>query len=306
MVPPTKTPNTIPEPSRATIRDAVTRALSEDLTGAGDLTSQAVIPRNATLTAVIAARTPGTLCGTALAIETCAQIDERITVTPLVCDAAAVDKNTAIAQMSGPAHSIMTAERTALNFMTHLSGIATLTREFVSQIEGSGAKIVGTRKTTPGLRALETYAIRCGGGANHRYNLSDAILIKDNHIAAAGGVPAAMTAARTNAGHMTHISIEVDTLEQLHQALQHCPDVILLDNFSIPDMTEAVEFAHGKCVLEASGGVNLNTVQAIAQTGVDVISVGALTHSAPALDLGLDVLSDTAAEGKARVRTHSE
>lgn len=272
------------------IEAMVARAFEEDLTGAGDITSLAVVPADTRIKAVIATRKPGRICGVGLARTAFAQIDPAIVVEVATPDGAHASALTPVLRLSGDARSVMTAERTALNFLTHLSGVATLTAAFVAAVDGTLAKIVGTRKTTPGLRALETYAIRCGGGANHRYNLSDAILIKDNHIAAAGGVAGAMMAVRAKAGHMTHVSIEVDTLAQLDEALRYSPDVVLLDNFAIADMTEAVRLASGRCTVEASGGVTLETVRAIAETGVDVISIGALTHSAPALDLGLDVI----------------
>jgi nicotinate-nucleotide pyrophosphorylase (carboxylating) len=191
--------------------------------------------------------------------------------------------------VTGPAASVFAGERVALNLIARLCGTATLTAAYVAAIDGLMARIAHTRKTTPGLRALETYAVLCGGGASHRFGLHDAVLVKDNHIAVAGGVGAALMAVRARAGHMVHVSVEVDTLDQLDEALRYGPDVVLLDNFSIGDLEKAVRLAGSRCVTEASGGVTLETVRAIAETGVDVISVGALTHSAPSLDLGLDV-----------------
>ena len=195
-----------------------------------------------------------------------------------------------VAEIEGPARGILTAERTALNFLGHLSGIATLTAGFVSAVADTGANIVCTRKTTPGLRAFEKYAVRAGGGMNHRFGLSDAVLIKDNHIAAAGGIAHALRAAKRRAGHMVKIEVEVDTLDQLDIALDEGCDVVLLDNMAPADLREAVRRVPGHVITEASGGIGLDSVRAVAETGIDLISVGALTHSAPVLDLGLDML----------------
>ena len=192
------------------------------------------------------------------------------------------------ARVEANARALLSAERTALNLLGRLSGVATLTRAYVDAVAGTRARIVDTRKTTPGLRHLEKYAVRCGGGVNHRFGLDDAILIKDNHIAACGGVGQAVRRARSFAGHLMKVEVEVDGLDQLEEALAERPDVVMLDNFTVADLTRAVEVTAGRAVLEASGGVNLDTVAAIAATGVDVISVGALTHSAPVLDIGLD------------------
>jgi nicotinate-nucleotide pyrophosphorylase (carboxylating) len=193
-----------------------------------------------------------------------------------------------VAELAGSAGSILTAERVALNFLGRLSGIATLTARYVSAVEGTEVRILDTRKTTPGLRALEKYAVRCGGGVNHRFGLDDAILIKDNHIAACGSVAEAVRRAKAAAGHLMKVEVEIDNLGQLEDALRHQPDVLMLDNFGLADLAEAVRQTAGRAVLEASGGVTLETVRAIAETGVDVISVGALTHSAGVLDIGLD------------------
>ena len=205
-------------------------------------------------------------------------------------DGAAVAPGDLIAEIEGLSRALLTLERTALNFIGRLSGVATLTRAYVDAVAGTRATIVATRKTTPGLRALEKRAVRLGGGGPHRYSLSDAVLIKDNHIAACGGVAEALRRARAYAGHMMKIEIEVDTLAQLDEALAHKADIILLDNFTLPDLRTAVAHAHGAAVLEASGGVSLANVRAIAETGVDIISIGALTHSAPNFDVGLDAL----------------
>ncbi len=275
-------------PPTHVIADAVARALAEDLGALGDVTSAAAVPEAAELKAAIVTRSRGRVAGLPLVRETLSQIDPAIALEVFAPDGADVGPLDVIARLHGPARSVLAAERTALNFLGHLCGVATLTAAYVAAAESAMARIVGTRKTTPGLRALEHYAIRAGGGGQHRASLSDAILIKDNHIAAAGGLDAALLAVRGRAGHMLHVSVEVDTLQQLEIALRYTPDVILLDNFALKDLTKAVRLVGGRCVLEASGGVTLETVRAIAETGVDVISVGALTHSAPAMDLGLD------------------
>ncbi|HMP63131.1 MAG TPA: carboxylating nicotinate-nucleotide diphosphorylase, partial [Phenylobacterium sp.] len=205
-------------------------------------------------------------------------------------DGATLTPGAVLARAQGDARAILSAERTGLNLLGRLCGVATLTRAYVDAVEGTGARIVDTRKTTPGLRHLEKYAVRCGGGINHRFGLDDAILIKDNHVAACGGVGEAVRRAKAFAGHLMKVEVEIDRLDQLDEALMHGPDVVMLDNFSLADLRAAVSAAKGKAVLEASGGVTLESVRAIAETGVDVISVGALTHSAPALDIGLDAL----------------
>jgi nicotinate-nucleotide pyrophosphorylase (carboxylating) len=208
----------------------------------------------------------------------------------LIGDRADAEAGAVLARVEGDARALLSAERVALNLLGRLSGVATLTRAYVRAVQGTRARIVCTRKTTPGLRALEKYAVRCGGGVNHRFGLDDAILIKDNHVAACGGVGPALERARAAAGHLMKIEIEVDSLDQLEQALPYRPDVIMLDNFALADLAEAVRRVGGAVVLEASGGVTLETVGAIARTGVDAISVGALTHSAPVLDIGLDAV----------------
>jgi nicotinate-nucleotide pyrophosphorylase (carboxylating) len=271
------------------IDPVVRAALAEDLGRAGDVTSAACIPEGAVMKAAFVARREGRIAGLDCARLTVRAMDPQARfelVTPDGADAAA---GAVLARVEGHARALLTAERVALNLMQRLSGIATLTRAYVRAVEGTRARIVDTRKTTPGLRALEKYAVRCGGGGNHRFSLDDAILIKDNHIAVCGGVAAAVKRARAAAGWLMIVEIEVDTLAQLEQALGAGPDVVLLDNFSIDDLKRAVTMAAGKVALEASGGVTLETVRAIAETGVDAISVGALTHSAPALDIGLDI-----------------
>ena len=272
------------------IEDAVRRALEEDLGRAGDITSAATIPEGTQARAKLAARKPGVLAGLACAAEAFRLLDPAVEFRAKKRDGDRLKAGDVAAEISGDARAILAAERTALNFATHLSGVATLTAAFVDKVKHTKAKIVCTRKTVPGLRALEKYAVRCGGGANHRFGLDDAVLIKDNHIAVAGGVAVALQAARASAGHLVKIEIEVDSLDQLAAVLKTGgADVALLDNMDTATMQRAVEMAQGKLALEASGGVNLDTVAAIAATGVDMISVGALTHSAPAIDLGLDV-----------------
>jgi nicotinate-nucleotide pyrophosphorylase (carboxylating) len=272
------------------IEDTVRRALEEDLGRAGDITSAATIPEGRKARALLKARKPGVLAGLACSAQAFRQLDPSVEFRAHKRDGDRLKAGDTTAEISGDARAILAGERTALNFATHLSGIATLTAAFVDKVNHTKAKIVCTRKTIPGLRALEKYAVRCGGGSNHRFGLDDAVLIKDNHIAVAGGVSAALKAARTSVGHLVKVEIEVDSLAQLEEVLKTGgADVALLDNMDSATMKRAVEMVQGKLVLEASGGVNLDTVAAIAETGVDMISVGALTHSAPALDLGLDM-----------------
>jgi nicotinate-nucleotide pyrophosphorylase (carboxylating) len=267
---------------------AVADALAEDLGLAGDVTTAATVPAAVRASAVVAARRPGVVAGLALAEAAFRALDTEVGFTPCVADGSTVAPGAVLARVKGAARALLTAERVALNFLGRLSGIATLTRSYVDAVAGTRATIVDTRKTTPGLRAFEKYAVRCGGGRNHRSGLFDAILIKDNHIAAAGGLAPAIERARAYAGHMIKIEVEVDTLVQLEEALRHAIDAVLLDNMSPAQLREAVGIVGGRIPTEASGGVDLDTVRAIAETGVDLISVGALTHSAPVLDLGLD------------------
>ena len=268
---------------------SVKEALLEDLGRAGDITSEAIFNKNIKIEATLVARKCGVLCGTATALTAFQLIDPEIKCDNILIDTALVNSGDIIARINGSATSILAAERVALNFLGHLSGISTLTAEYVSQISHTHAKICDTRKTTPNLRALEKYAVACGGGVNHRFGLDDAILIKDNHIAVAGGVAAALRAAKQKIGHLVKIEIEVDTLDQLHEALSEGVDVVLLDNMSIPQLAEAVRMINKQALSEASGGISLDTVAAVAETGVNLISVGALTHSAPVLDVGLDI-----------------
>ena len=272
------------------IENMVRAALLEDLGHGFDITSQSVIPLDVNARAVFRAREEGVLCGLILALSCFSHTDPDFGFEILAQDGEVVDSGQDIAVVEGPATALLTAERAALNFLIHLSGIATLTRRYVLAVQGTHAKICDTRKTLAGLRALQKYAVRAGGGYNHRHGLDDAVLIKDNHIAIAGGISEVLMRARDNTGHMVKIEIEVDTLPQLEEVLQ-CggADVVMLDNFEVSDLKKAVAMVNGKIVTEASGGVNLNTVRAIAETGVDYISIGALTHSAPALDIGLDV-----------------
>ncbi len=276
------------------IEPVILMALTEDLGRAGDVTAQACIPEGARMRASFVARKPGVLAGIhcvrlgVLAMDPEAEIALRLT------DGEAFEAGAALAEVEADARAFLAAERTALNLLGRLCGVATLTRAYVEAVQGTRARIADTRKTTPGLRALEKHAVLCGGGVNHRFGLDDAILIKDNHIAVCGGVAEAIRRAKAAAGHLMKVEVEVDGLDQLDEALAERPDVIMLDNFTLPMLREAVDRAKaspfGRPVLEASGGVTLETVRGIAETGVDVISVGALTHSAPALDVGLDVV----------------
>jgi nicotinate-nucleotide pyrophosphorylase (carboxylating) len=272
------------------VEDAVRAALLEDWGRAGDITAQATLSPELGASAVIAARQPGRLAGLALAETAFRLSDPAIRVEPLVADGARLAPGDVVMRIDGPARGLLSAERVALNFLGHLSGIATATGLFADRIAHTKARIVCTRKTTPGLRAFEKYAVRCGGGANHRFGLDDAILIKDNHIAVAGGVRAAIDAARAFAGHLVKVEVEVDTLDQLREALTARPDVVMLDNMDPGMLREAVSIAGGAVLLEASGGITLETVAGVAETGVDLISVGWITHSAPVLDLGLDIV----------------
>jgi nicotinate-nucleotide pyrophosphorylase (carboxylating) len=261
------------------IEDAVRRALEEDLGRAGDITSAATIPEGKKARAKLAARKPGVLAGLACAAEAFRQLDPAIEFRASKRDGDKIAAKETAAEIEGPAHAVLSAERVALNFVTHLSGVATLTAAYVERVKHTKARIVCTRKTIPGLRALEKYAVRCGGGFNHRFGLDDAVLIKDNHIAVAGGAAAALKRARASVGHLVKIEIEVENLDQLSEVLKAGgADVALLDNMDAATLKRAVEIAKGKVALEASGGVNLDTVTTIAETGVDMISVGALTH----------------------------
>ena len=276
---------------RVLIGRAVRDALAEDLGSRGDITTDATVRADAMAAATFGARRAGVIAGLPVAEAAFQAIDPRVRFDALVRDGDAVGAGDVVARVEGSARALLTAERVALNFLCHMSGIATLTRRYADAVSGTRARIIDTRKTTPGLRAFEKYAVRCGGGGNHRSGLYDAILIKDNHIVAAGGVESAVAAARAHAGHMVKIEVEVGTLDELAQALSHPIDAVLLDNMDVTMLRQAVEMVGGRALTEASGGVTLETVRAIAETSVDLISVGALTHSAPILDLGLDFVT---------------
>ncbi|HEY2870918.1 MAG TPA: carboxylating nicotinate-nucleotide diphosphorylase [Reyranella sp.] len=288
------TPATLLHPeaflSPLAIDDAVHRALDEDLGRAGDVTSIATIPEQTPARAILVARQAGVIAGLPLAVATFQKLSSDIRIEAHARDGAVVAKGMQVLTINGPARAVLAGERTALNFAGRLSGIATLTADYVRHTAGTKLRICCTRKTTPGLRALEKYAIRCGGGFNHRFGLDDAILIKDNHIAVAGGVRPVLERARSSAGHLVKIEIEVDTLAQLREVLDTAlADVVLLDNMDIPTLTEAVKLAQGRVVLEASGGVTQSSIARIAATGVDYASSGTLTHSAPNFDCALDI-----------------
>lgn len=265
-------------------------ALLEDLGRAGDLTTDAIVPADLRATVVLAARQPGVVAGLDLAALAFRLIDPAIEMKVAKPDGSAIAAGETIATLSGPARGILTAERVALNFLCHLSGIASATAAIVDAVRGHKASIVCTRKTTPGLRALEKYAVRAGGGSNHRFGLDDAMLIKDNHIAIAGGVRSAIERAKASVGHLVKIEVEVDTLDQLDEALALGVDAVLLDNMTTEQLSRAVDMVGGRAITEASGRVTPATAPAIAATGVDLISVGWLTHSAPILDIGLDTI----------------
>jgi nicotinate-nucleotide pyrophosphorylase (carboxylating) len=272
------------------IDEAVHRALDEDLGRAGDVTSIATIPEDTPARAILVARQAGVIAGLPLAVAIFQKLSSDIRIEAHARDGAVVAKGLQVLAINGPARAVLAGERTALNFVGRLSGVATMTADYVRHTAGTKLRICCTRKTTPGLRALEKYAIRCGGGFNHRFGLDDAILIKDNHIAVAGGVRPVLERARGSAGHLVKIEIEVDTLAQLREVLDTgLADVVLLDNMDIPTLTEAVKLARGRVVLEASGGVTQSSIAQIAATGVDYASSGALTHSAPNFDCALDI-----------------
>ncbi len=265
-------------------------ALAEDFGLGGDITSEATIPAGTHARAALVARGSGTLAGLEIALAAFALLDPSSTFENARRDGDEIAARTTLTTIACDARALLGAERTALNFLSHLCGVATETARYVAAVRGTHARICETRKTLPGLRALEKYAVRAGGGSNHRFRLDDAILIKDNHIALAGGIAIALAGSRARAGHLVRIEIEVDTLSQLDEVLAYGgADAILLDNFALDDVREAVRRTDGRATLEVSGGVSLSTVAAIAATGVDVISVGALTHSVTALDIGLDI-----------------
>jgi nicotinate-nucleotide pyrophosphorylase (carboxylating) len=278
------------KPTRLVVEPLVRAALLEDLAHGGDLTTDAIVPSELRTKARIVARADGVIAGldaALLAFEILAP--GAVAVSASIDDGDAVQRGGLVAQLEGPAAVLLTGERTVLNLLCRLSGIATATHALVNAVAGTHARVVDTRKTTPGLRVLEKYAVRCGGGGNHRFGLDDAVLIKDNHLALAGSIHEAVARVRSHAGHMVKIEVEVDTLEQLKEALREPIDAVLLDNMQPAMLQQAVRIVDGSVITEASGGVRPETIAAIAATGVDLISVGWLTHSAPALDLGLDI-----------------
>lgn len=272
------------------IEDVVKAALKEDLGHGFDITSNVLVPAGAQAKGVLTARAPGRVAGIIVALSTFSLTDIDFDMTVMAEDGADLKQDDVIAEIIGPARSLLTAERVALNFLSHMSGVATLTARYVDLVKDTGVEICDTRKTLPGLRLFQKYAVEIGGGANHRFGLNDAILIKDNHIAVAGSVSEALDQAHMLAGHTKTIEIEVDTLEQLKEVLDNGKaDIVMLDNFELKDLQKAVDMAKGEITTEASGGVTLETVRNIAETGVDYISIGALTHSGPALDIALDI-----------------
>ncbi|RZU98769.1 carboxylating nicotinate-nucleotide diphosphorylase [Spiribacter vilamensis] len=278
----------LPEIPRLQLEPVVRAALAEDLGRAGDITSDAVIPADTMMEGVIRSRESGCIAGVAAAALAFTLVDDAVRVEIVHPDGSVVEPGTMVLSVNGPARAILAAERVALNLLCHLSGIATATAQLVEAVADYPARIACTRKTTPGLRFLEKHAVRAGGGVNHRFGLDDAMLIKDNHIAVAGGIEPALARARNAAGHLVKIEIEVDTLDQLDEALAGGADVVLLDNMDPATLAAAVRRVDGRAVTEASGRVSRDTVAAMAASGVNIISAGALTHSAPILDLGLD------------------
>ena len=278
----------LPRLSPLLIEPLVRATLLEDLGLAGDITSNAVVPSDHRSTMVFSLRQPGAIAGLDVAEMAFRLVDPAVAFERMVKDGDFLTEGTTIARVSGSSRSILAAERTALNFLGHMSGVATATADLVKAVQGTKAAIVCTRKTMPGLRALQKYAVRAGGGMNHRFALYDAVFIKDNHIAVAGSVGEAIQRAKANAGHMVKIEVEVDTLEQLLEAMAIGVDAVLLDNMSPAQLREAVKIIDGRAIAEASGGITPETVAAVAASGVDLISVGWTTHSAPNLDIGLD------------------
>ena len=273
---------------RLLVTPVVAAALAEDLGRAGDLTTDAIIPADRAATVRLVSREPGVVAGLPLAELAWELLDPSVRMEVHLPDGSRVNPGDAIATIHGPARALLTGERVALNFLGHLSGVATGTATIAAAIAHTAAKVADTRKTIPGLRALQKYAVTCGGGSNHRFGLDDAVMIKDNHIAVAGGLRAAVEAARAHVGHLVKIEVEVDTLEMLAELLEVGADVVLLDNMAPDDLRRAVELVGGRMVTEASGRITPETAAAIAESGVDLISVGWLTHSARVLDIGLD------------------
>jgi len=278
------------QPHRIVIERVVQTALLEDLAHGNDLTTDSIVPVDAQGRAAVVARAPGVLAGLDAALLAFELLDPGgVRATRVRSDGERIERGDTIVELEGRGRTLLTGERTMLNLLCRLSGIATATRALVDTVAGTRAHIVDTRKTAPGLRALEKYAVRCGGGSNHRFGLDDAVLIKDNHLALAGSIREAVARVRAVTGHMVKIEVEVDTLDQLGEALAEPIDAVLLDNMSPATLTEAVRIVNGRVLTEASGGIRPETIRAVAESGVDLISVGYLTHSAPALDLGLDI-----------------
>ena len=268
--------------------EVIRRALDEDLGEAGDLTTEACIPEATHSQARVVARVAGTVAGLDVASAVFARVDPTVTFSAVVADGDAVAAGSVLAEVGGPSRSILTAERTALNLLGRMSGVASATAELVKLVDGTGAVIADTRKTMPGLRALDKYAVRAGGGINHRFGLHDAVMIKDNHIVAAGGITTAVEAVRSRVGHTVKIEVEVDSLGQLDELLEVGVDIVLLDNMDPETLREAVRVVDGRMVCEASGGITTETIRDVATSGVDVISVGWITHSPPQMDIALD------------------
>jgi nicotinate-nucleotide pyrophosphorylase (carboxylating) len=280
--------NPLPPP-RSAVDDVLRRALAEDLGTAGDLTTAAIVPADATVSGQVVARAAGTIAGLDAALGVFDLLDGEVTVTADAADGDRVPAGTTLAYLEGSARTVLGGERTCLNLLGHLSGVATGTAQLVDAVAGTGARISDTRKTTPGLRALEKYAVRCGGGHNHRFGLHDAVMLKDNHLVATGSITAAVAAVRAAVGHLVVVQLEVDHLGQIPEALAAGVDVILLDNMGPEVLREAVELIGGRAVTEASGGITLADAHDVAASGVDVISVGWITHSVPRLDVALDL-----------------
>jgi nicotinate-nucleotide pyrophosphorylase (carboxylating) len=279
----------IAPPPRHAVLELLRRALDEDLGTAGDLTTDATVPADAVTSAAVVARDAGTVAGLAIATQVFELLDDRVVVDVEVADGSRVDAGATLARIHGPTRAVLTGERTALNLLGHLSGIATATRAVVDAVAGTGVMVADTRKTTPGLRALEKYAVRCGGGRNHRSGLHDAVMIKDNHLAATGSIAAAVAAVRAHVGHTVTVEVEVDRIDQLADALDAGADIVLLDNMDAAELRRAVALADGRAVTEASGRITPATARELARTGVDVLSLGWITHSAPILDVALDL-----------------
>lgn len=277
----------LPPPAHA-VDAIIEAALAEDLGAAGDLTSNAIFGPEATTSAGIVARADGVIAGLSAALGVFGHLDDNVEVDAYVSDADAVSAGTVLARLHGTTRALLTGERTCLNLLGHLSGIATATRSLVDAVDGA-ASIADTRKTTPGLRALEKYAVRCGGGKNHRFGLNDAVMLKDNHIAAAGSITAAVAAVKAAVGHLVAVEVEVDRIDQLPETIEAGADVILLDNMDAATLRKAVGIVDGRAVTEASGGITPQTAPALAATGVDVLSLGWLTHSSPSLDVALEI-----------------